>query len=121
MELIDPLFQRTLIQHCKEARIPVILDEVFAGIWRLGRETAAELLGCTPDVACYAKLLTGGMLPLAVTLATEVGSRGLRFVWHSGKPDCICWGQTPSWKSLACRADSLVLPSVWALGTQIEW
>jgi dethiobiotin synthetase/adenosylmethionine--8-amino-7-oxononanoate aminotransferase len=73
MEVIDPLFQRVLINICKQRGIPVILDEVFAGIWRLGRETAAELLHCTPDIACYAKLLTGGMVPLAVTLATKVG------------------------------------------------
>ncbi len=27
----------------------------------------------TPDVACYAKLLTGGLVPMALTLASEVG------------------------------------------------
>jgi hypothetical protein len=27
--------------------------------------------GVVPDVACYAKLLTGGTLPLAATIATE--------------------------------------------------
>lgn len=70
MRLIDPAFQRALIRVCRERRIPVVLDEVFTGIWRLGRETAAELLGVTPDIASYAKLLTGGTVPLAVTLAT---------------------------------------------------
>ena len=34
-------------------------------------KTPAELLGCKPDIACYAKLMTGGMIPLAVTLATD--------------------------------------------------
>lgn len=34
-------------------------------------QSAAELLGCQPDVACFGKLLTGGVVPLAVTLATE--------------------------------------------------
>ena len=34
-------------------------------------QSAAELLGCVPDIACYAKLLTGGVVPLAVTLASE--------------------------------------------------
>ena len=34
-------------------------------------KTPAELLGCKPDIACFAKLLTGGMIPLAVTLATD--------------------------------------------------
>jgi adenosylmethionine-8-amino-7-oxononanoate aminotransferase len=30
-----------------------------------------QLLGLQPDVACYAKLLTAGMLPMSVTLASE--------------------------------------------------
>lgn len=34
-------------------------------------QSAAELLFCQPDIACYAKLMTGGIIPLAVTLATN--------------------------------------------------
>ena len=48
--------------------MPVIFDEVFAGLHRLGLESAAPLLGATPDIAVYAKILTGGLLPLAATL-----------------------------------------------------
>ena len=51
--------------------MPIIFDEVFTGFWRLGATSGASLLGVRPDIACYAKLLTGGMLPLAATLATE--------------------------------------------------
>ncbi len=59
MVMIDPAFQRAMAQHCQEHNIPVILDEVFSGIWRLGHLSAAEMLGIQPDIACYAKLLTG--------------------------------------------------------------
>ncbi|KAL5230336.1 hypothetical protein ABZP36_029112 [Zizania latifolia] len=71
MHMIDPLFQRVLIKECKNRKIPVIYDEVFTGFWRLGVESASELLGCLPDISCYAKLMTGGIVPLAATLATE--------------------------------------------------
>ncbi|WZZ61223.1 hypothetical protein YC2023_061330 [Brassica napus] len=71
MHMVDPLFQRVLVNECRNRKIPVIFDEVFTGFWRLGVETPAELLGCKPDIACYAKLMTGGMIPLAVTLATD--------------------------------------------------
>lgn len=71
MHMIDPLFQRVLVSECRSRRIPVIFDEVFTGFWRLGVETAAELLGCLPDIACFAKLMTGGIIPLAATLATD--------------------------------------------------
>ena len=71
MDLIDPLFQRVLMRRCKARGLPVVLDEVFAGIWRLGAEGAWQLLRETPDISCYAKLLTGGLVPLAVTATTE--------------------------------------------------
>jgi dethiobiotin synthetase/adenosylmethionine--8-amino-7-oxononanoate aminotransferase len=71
MHMVDPLFQRVLVNECRNRKIPVIFDEVFTGFWRLGVETTTELLGCKPDIACFAKLLTGGMVPLAVTLATD--------------------------------------------------
>lgn len=34
-------------------------------------QTAAEMLYCEPDIACFAKLMTGGIIPLAATLASE--------------------------------------------------
>lgn len=71
MMLVDPLFQRQLVAVCKERRIPVICDEVFSGLWRLGHTSASHLLGIKPDIACFGKLLTAGIAPLAVTLATE--------------------------------------------------
>ncbi|KAJ3693384.1 hypothetical protein LUZ60_008864 [Juncus effusus] len=71
MQMIDPLFQRILISQSRKLNIPVIFDEVFTGFWRLGRESATQLLGCVPDIGCYAKLMTGGVVPLAATLATE--------------------------------------------------
>jgi glutamate-1-semialdehyde aminotransferase len=32
---------------------------------------AGTILGLQPDIACYAKLLTAGVAPLAVTLASD--------------------------------------------------
>jgi dethiobiotin synthetase/adenosylmethionine--8-amino-7-oxononanoate aminotransferase len=59
------------VQVCRERRIPVIADEVFTGLWRLGRISAMSMLDRKPDIACYAKLLTGGTVPMSVTLASE--------------------------------------------------
>ncbi|KAL3672793.1 hypothetical protein V7S43_002083 [Phytophthora oleae] len=71
MFLVDPLYQRMLVLECRARKIPVIYDEVFSGWWRLGVESARDLLGVDPDIACYAKLLTGGVVPMAATLASE--------------------------------------------------
>lgn len=51
--------------------LPVVFDEVFTGLYRLGRFSAASFLGVDPDISVHAKLLTGGLVPLAATLASE--------------------------------------------------
>jgi dethiobiotin synthetase/adenosylmethionine--8-amino-7-oxononanoate aminotransferase len=72
MRLVDPEYQRAMVDVCRERNIPVVADEVFSGLWRLGAESAAvDLLGIRPDVGCFAKLLTAGVVPLSLTLATE--------------------------------------------------
>jgi dethiobiotin synthetase/adenosylmethionine--8-amino-7-oxononanoate aminotransferase len=71
MIFVDPLFHYALVTCAQALSIPVVFDEVFSGIWRLGSPTAARLLGVKPDISCFSKTLTGGVLPLSVTLATE--------------------------------------------------
>lgn len=73
MLLVDPLFQRVLVEACKARRIPVIFDEIFAGLWRLGAQSAWQRLGVTPDIACYAKLLTGAASSAYLTLLSWRG------------------------------------------------
>jgi dethiobiotin synthetase/adenosylmethionine--8-amino-7-oxononanoate aminotransferase len=71
MQLVDPAFQRALVAVAQARGLPVIFDEVFSGLWRLGAPTGAALLGLRPELLCMGKLLTGGTLPLAATLASD--------------------------------------------------
>lgn len=96
MLFVDPLFQRMLVDVVRSPEaasalglpsastassssssptdwktLPVVFDEVFTGLHRVGPLTASDLLGCKPDVACFAKILTGGLVPMSVTLATQ--------------------------------------------------
>lgn len=48
-----------------------IADEVMTGWGRTGTMFACEQAGIAPDILCTSKGLTGGSLPLAVTLATD--------------------------------------------------
>lgn len=80
--MIDPAFQRALAGLCRQRNIPVILDEVFSGLWRLGHLTAAHMLGLQPDIACYAKLLTGETPSLAFSGTPYLTGGALGLAWR---------------------------------------
>ncbi|MCO5563043.1 hypothetical protein L7F22_016679 [Adiantum nelumboides] len=60
-----------------------------------------EYLGCNPDIGCYSKLLTGGVVPLAVTLASSA-------VFDSFKGDskllALLHGHSYSGHAVGCQA-----------------
>ncbi|XVE71791.1 hypothetical protein DITRI_Ditri10aG0180200 [Diplodiscus trichospermus] len=113
MHMVDPLFQRMLVNECRQSRIPVIFDEVFSGFWRLGVEAAAELLGCVPDIACFAKIMTGGIIPLAATLATDAvfdsftGDSKLKALLHGHSYTAHAMGCTAAAKSIKWFKDPM--------------
>jgi adenosylmethionine-8-amino-7-oxononanoate aminotransferase len=53
---------------CAAHDVLFIADEVMTGWGRTGTLFACEQADVAPDIACYSKGLTGGSLPLAVTL-----------------------------------------------------
>lgn len=53
---------------CEAHGVLLIADEVMTGWGRTGTRFACEQADVIPDIACYSKGLTGGSLPLAVTL-----------------------------------------------------
>src|SRR5262249_38144023 len=48
-----------------------LADEVFTGYGRTGAMWATAEAGIAPDIMCVSKAFSGGMLPMAATLATE--------------------------------------------------
>ncbi|MET4897342.1 adenosylmethionine--8-amino-7-oxononanoate transaminase [Sphingomonadaceae bacterium jetA1] len=56
---------------CARHGVLFIADEVMTGWGRTGTLLACEQAGVVPDILCLSKGLTGGAVPLAVTLSTE--------------------------------------------------
>lgn len=60
---------REMAAICAAHDVLLIADEVMTGWGRTGTLLACEQAGVVPDILCLAKGLTGGSMPLAVTLA----------------------------------------------------
>lgn len=56
---------------CHDYGVFFIADEVMTGFGRTGSRFACEQAGIVPDIMCLSKGLTGGYLPLAVTMCSE--------------------------------------------------
>lgn len=56
---------------CRAHNVYLIFDEVMTGFGRTGKVFAMDRLGVVPDFLCLSKGLTGGSLPLAVTMTTS--------------------------------------------------
>jgi adenosylmethionine-8-amino-7-oxononanoate aminotransferase len=87
MRIYDSGFLRAARELCDRHDIFLICDEVFTGYGRTGPMWACEHAGVVPDMLCSAKGFTGGMLPMAGTLATErvfegfLGDAGRAFLY----------------------------------------
>ncbi|MDR1983179.1 MAG: adenosylmethionine--8-amino-7-oxononanoate transaminase [Holosporaceae bacterium] len=71
MRLYRPEFLERLVNKVKEYGILVIFDEVLTGFFRTGKMFALEHTNVLPDFICLSKGLTGGFLPLALTIASD--------------------------------------------------
>jgi adenosylmethionine-8-amino-7-oxononanoate aminotransferase len=71
MRVVRPAFLRAVAERVKAAGALLIGDEVFTGFGRLGDLFACRRAGIQPDLMALSKGLTGGFLPMGVTLASE--------------------------------------------------
>jgi adenosylmethionine-8-amino-7-oxononanoate aminotransferase len=71
MRIYADEYLRHLRRRCDEHDILLVFDEVFSGYGRTGPMWACEAAGVSPDLLCLAKGFSGGMFPMAATLATE--------------------------------------------------
>ncbi|MGD2047170.1 MAG: adenosylmethionine--8-amino-7-oxononanoate transaminase [Gemmatimonadota bacterium] len=88
MRMCREEFLRGVRRITEEAGTLLILDEVMTGFGRTGSRFACERAGVEPDLICLSKGITGGFLPLAVTVAstrvyeTFVSREPAKTFWH---------------------------------------
>ncbi|MEO5731084.1 MAG: adenosylmethionine--8-amino-7-oxononanoate transaminase, partial [Byssovorax sp.] len=71
MRAYDPEYLRRARAVCDAHEVLLVVDEVFTGYGRTGPMWASDLAGVVPDLLCLAKGFSGGMFPMAATLATR--------------------------------------------------
>lgn len=112
--LIEPLVQaaggfkfhdaNVLQRICEMVRrheILVIFDEIATGFGRTGSLFACDQISLVPDIVTLSKALTGGTLPLAVTVARK----HIYQAFYSESPnDALMHGPTYCGHALGCAA-----------------
>jgi adenosylmethionine-8-amino-7-oxononanoate aminotransferase len=68
MLIYEPWVLSEMARICRSHGVLLIADEVMTGWGRTGTLFACEQADVVPDIVCTSKGLTGGSLPLAVTL-----------------------------------------------------
>ncbi|HJW18999.1 MAG TPA: adenosylmethionine--8-amino-7-oxononanoate transaminase [Candidatus Nitrosotalea sp.] len=64
-------FQKKISKLCKKHNVLLILDEIATGFGRLGSMIEYKNQESIPDIVSFGKMLSGGYLPLAATLANK--------------------------------------------------
>ncbi|TFK72989.1 PLP-dependent transferase [Pluteus cervinus] len=123
MIFVDPLFQRILVDVVREtsvdgAQTSVIFDEVFVGLYRLGLQTTAPTLGVKPDISVHAKILTGGLVPLSITLASE---QIFKSFLGSTKAEALLHGHSYTAHPIGCEVANQTIQIVEKLSQSEEW
>ena len=128
MLFVDPLFQRVLVDtvrnqssgHSRKtwSGMPVIFDEVFIGLNRVGVQSSGPLLGVDPDIAVYAKALTGGLVPLAVTLASNPVFEA--FLTNQ-KADALLHGHSYTAHAVGCEVANETLTLMEKVSLSDDW
>ncbi|SMY29035.1 unnamed protein product [Zymoseptoria tritici ST99CH_1A5] len=98
--------------------LPVIFDEVFTGLYRLGRFSSGSFLSVQPDIVVNAKLLTGGLLPLCTTTASE--SIFEAFL-SDDKTDALLHGHSYTAHPMGCSVANESLKTLMDLDRGASW
>src|SRR5438105_7886659 len=93
---------RAVRKWCDRTDTLLIVDEVMTGFGRTGRMFGSEHEAVIPDIMVMAKGLSGGYLPLAITLITEKLFSAFDGSVAEGK--ALAYGHSYTGNALACAA-----------------
>ncbi len=102
MRIYPALYLRKLRKLCDQYQIILIVDEIATGFGRTGKMFALEHAGISPDIMCISKGLTGGYMPMAITITTDRIYNAFYDEYHKGT--AFMHSHTYSGNPLGCSA-----------------
>lgn len=109
----------TMIAMCKRYGVLTIADEVMTGFGRTGTLFATDQCSNKPDLICLSKGITGGFLPMGVTICAEVIYKAFWLRGDAkGRMRTFLHGHSYTANPMACAAalaslDLLELETTW--------
>ena len=102
MRMYPPQYLRKLRELCDQYHIVFIADEIATGFGRTGKMFACDHAEIRPDILCVSKGLTGGYMPMALTITTEEIYQAFYGDYQEGK--AFMHSHTYSGNPLGCSA-----------------
>jgi adenosylmethionine-8-amino-7-oxononanoate aminotransferase len=120
MQVARPEDVRTLAECCRENGVLLVCDEVATGFGRTGSLFASRRCGIQPDLLVLGKGITGGYLPMSVTVAS--GRVYLAFMGEDLGPRTFYHGHSYGGNALAAAVASrhLELLAEWNVLSNVE-
>lgn len=101
MLMYDPEYLRLARALCDRFEVHLIADEIAVGCGRTGSFFAHEQAGIRPDFLCLSKGISGGYLPLSITLTTDTV---YRVFYDESVTRGFLHSHSYTGNALACRA-----------------
>ena len=101
MQMYRPEFLNQLLKLAKKYDVLFIFDEVMTGWGRTGKMFAMNHCDDTPDIVCLSKGITGGTLPLGLTVTKK---HIFEAFLHDEKIKALLHGHSYTGNPLACAA-----------------
>ncbi len=102
MRIYPPIYLKKLRKLCDEYKVLLIADEIATGFGRTGKMFAFNHEDVSPDIMCVSKGLTGGYMPMAITITTEEIYNAFYDDYNKGK--AFMHSHTYSGNPLGCSA-----------------